>query len=248
MLIALFIFEVLLTGLTVFTTCMVEHKFKEIEQSLKMYTNNKAYATETRIAFIEGVVNRYKECMDDSDEGPDIDSIVKNHLSKEYIGKFPYVSVKNIATKVKRVMWGVIVLEILISIINGDGATLQTVIMASASTFLTISMEFYTIIRGLNEHSENLIAEVSDYVVNVYPLQKKKAKHKDIKEVQITGNKIITLDRKGNYTETKLTAEQKVRLKELERQKEEIPSESNKEEQQKVTLSAQDIAELLEIF
>lgn len=246
MLIVLFVFEILLTCLTIFTTCMVEHKFKYIEESLKMYTNNKAYTTETRIAFIEGIVNRYKECIDDSDEGPDLDSIVKNHLSKEYIGKFPYVSVKNIATKVKRVMWGVIILEVLIAVVNGNGATLQNIIIASVSTFLTISMEFYTIIRALNERSENLIAEISDYVVNVYPIQKKKAKRKEIKEVKITNNKIITLDRRGNYTESKLTEAQKEKLKELENQKEKM--EMNVEGKKEVTLSAQDIAELLGIL
>lgn len=248
MLIALFIFEFLLTVLTIFTTCMVENKFKYIEQSLKMYTNNRAYTTEARIAFVEGIVNRYKECIEDSDEMPDIDSIVKNHLSKEYIGKFPYVSVKNIATKVKRVMWGIIILEILIPIINGQGPTLPTVIIASVSTFLTISMEFYTIIRGLNERSENLIAEVSDYVVNIYPVQKKKARHKEIKEIKIMGNKVITLDRKGNCTETKLTSEQKEKLKELTMEKTEISSEAQKKKIQEPALSAQDIAELLDIL
>lgn len=248
MLIALFMFEVILTCLTIFTTCMVENKFKYIEQSLNMYTNNKAYTTQTRVAFVEGVVNRYKACMEDSDEMPDIDSIVKNHLSKEYIGRFPYVSVKNIATKVKRVMWGVIMLEILIPIINGQGATLPTVIMASASAFLTISMEFYTIIRGLNERSENLIAEVSDYVVNIYPIQKKKAKHKEIKEIKIMGNKVITLDRKGNCTETKLTNEQKEKLKDLTKEKDEKISKINEEKVQEPALSAQDIAQLLGIL
>lgn len=246
MLVALFIFEVLLTGVTIFTTCMVENKFKYIEKSLKMYTNNKAYATETRIAFIEKVVNHYKACAEAAKETTDIDSIVKSCLCKEYIGNFPYVSVKNIATKVKRIMWGIIMLEILIAIINGQGATLSTVIMASASAFLTISMEFYTIIRGLNERSENLIAEVSNYVMNIYPVQKKKMKNRDIREIKILDNKVITLDKAGKRTETKLTSEQKEKLKDLTQEKHETVQE--KEQKGETTLSAQDIAQLLGIL
>lgn len=246
MLVALFIFEVLLTGLTIFTTCMVENKFKYIEKSLKMYTNNKAYATQARIAFIEKVVNRYKTCIEGVEETPDIDSIVKNCLSKEYIGNFPYVSVKNIATKVKRVMWGIIMLEILIAVINGQGATLPTVVMASASAFLTISMEFYTIIRGLNERSENLIAEVSDYVINIYPAKKKKIKNRDIREIKIVDNKVITLDKAGKRTETKLTSEQKEKLKDLTQEKQDAVQEKDKKVE--ATLSAQDIAQLLGIL
>nr|WP_302599908.1 hypothetical protein [uncultured Cellulosilyticum sp.] len=246
MLITLFIFEILLMILTTFTTSMVEHKFKDIEQSLKMYTNNKAYTTETRIAFIEKVVNRYKACVEGTEEMPDIDSIVKSCLAKEYIGKFPYVSVKNIATKVKRVMWGIILLEILIAIVNGQGATLSTVVITSASAFLTISMEFYTIIRGLNEHSENLIAEVSDYVINIYPVQKKRIQNKDIREIKIVDNKVITLDKAGKRTETKLTSEQKEKLKDLTQEKQKMGQEENKKEE--TTLSAQDIAQLLGIL
>ncbi len=244
MLIFLFMFEILLGMVTTFTTYMVENKFRYIEKSLKMYTNNKAYVTEECIAFIDCVVNRYKEYIDTFNETPDIDSIVKSHLAKEHIGRFSYVSVKNLATKVKYIMWGIIVLEILIPILNREGATFKTVIIVSISALLTISIDLYTIVRALDEHSEKLIVEISDYVVNVYPIQKENIKCKEIKEMKIMGNKIIMLDRTGNRTETKLTSVQEEKLK--------ILTEKNKEMVQKdgkikeTTISAQDIAQLLE--
>lgn len=239
MLMALFIFEIILTGLIVFTTCMVEHKFKSIEESLEMFTNHKAYTTQARIAFIDSIVNRYKECIDNVETEIDIDSIIRSHLAKEYIGKFPYVSVKNIATKLKYVMWGSIILEILIVIANGEGTTLRTVIMISTSAFLTISMEFYTIIRGLNEQCDNLIAEISNHVINVYPIKKKQNKR-----IEIKGNKLIVLDSKGNSTERKLSQEQKEKIEHIGQEK--ISEMAENEEE--IILNADDIMKLLEIF
>ncbi|WP_054742725.1 hypothetical protein [Cellulosilyticum ruminicola] len=233
MLVALFVFEIILTGLTVFTTCMVEHKFKTIEESLDMFTNHKAYTTQSRIAFVDSIVNRYNKY--DAEAEVDIDSIIKSQLSKEYIGKFPYVSVKNIATKLKYVMWGCVVLELLVAIANGDGTTLRTVIMISTSIFLTISMEFYTIIRGLNEHGDNMIAEISNYVVNVYPLKKKK-------KVQIKGNKLIVLDAKGNSIEKKLTQEEREKIKQIGKE----TTASKIENEEEVILKVEDIVQLLE--
>lgn len=239
MLMALFIFEIVLTGLTIFTTCMVEHKFKTIEESLEMFTNHKAYATETRIAFIDSIVNNYKECVNNLEIEVDVDSIIKSHLSKEYIGKFPYVSVKNIATKLKYVMWGSVILEILIAIANREDTTTRIVIMISTSIFLTISMEFYTIIRGLNERCDNLIAEISNYVINVYPINERQNK-----KVQIKGNKLIVLDGKGNSTERKLSQEQKEKIEQMGKEK---ISETAKNEEE-IILNVEDIMKLLEIF
>ncbi len=239
MLITLFVFEIILTIAIVFTTCMVEHKFKTIEESLEMFTNHKAYATETRIAFIETIVNRYRKCMDNVETEIDIDGIIKSQLSKEYIGKFPYVSVKNIATKLKYVMWGSVILELLIVIANKEGATLRTIIIISISAFLTISMEFYTIIRGLNEQSDNLIAEISNHVINVYPVKKKQNK-----KVQVKGNKLIVLDGKGNSTERKLTLEQREKIEQIG--KSDISEQTENEEE--ITLNVEDIVKLLEIL
>ena len=243
MLIALLIFEVILMLIIILTTCMVENKFKYIIKSLQMYKNIKAYTTEETIAFIDGIINRYNECLKEPDSSPDIDSIVKNHLSKEYIGKFPYTSVKNIATRLKEVMRGIVIIEILIAILNHQGATLEVVTIVSISTILTVVMEFYSIIRGLDEKSDNLITEVSDYVVNTYKLQESK-KLKDITAVKIINNKVIALDQRGNKVDARLTSQQEAQLQAY---KEEIMS-MKKIKDEEVVLNAQDIAELLGIL
>ena len=245
MLIALLMFEIILAALIILTTCMVENKFKYIKESLKMYNDAKAYTTEERVAFIEAIIKRYECGLEETKTLPDIDSIVKTHLSNEYIGKFPYVSVKSIATKLKQVMWGIIVIEILVIAINQQGATLDVVIIASLSAILTVGIEFYTVIRGLEEKSEDIITEVSDYVVNTYKEQESK-KIKEIKNVKIVKNKIITLDRAGNQIKARLTSEQEAQL---EAYKDKILKEKeNNGLKQEITLNAQDIAQFLGIL
>ena len=171
MLIVLFIFEIIIVGLTIFTTHMVEHKFKEIEMSLAMYCNKRTYKTRANIDFIESIINTYHKLVLSTDEEPDLESAIKRKLQNEYIGKFPYISVKNMAIKVRHMMWGILALEFIIAWINEEINSGQVIILITLSLLLTIMMAFYGIIRGVDEKSEALIDEVLHYVRNIYPLE-----------------------------------------------------------------------------
>ena len=171
MLIALFIFEIIIVGLTIFTTHMVEHKFQAIGASLSMYCNKRTYKTKANIDFIEAIMNTYQKLALDTDEEPDLESAIRRKLQHEYIGKFPYISVKNVAIKARHLMWAILGLEFIITWINQEANSGKTVILITASLLLTIIMAFYGIIRGIDEKSEALIDEVIHYVRNIYPLE-----------------------------------------------------------------------------
>lgn len=171
MLIALFIFEIIIVGLTIFTTHMVEHKFQAIGASLSMYCNKRTYKTKANIDFIETIMNTYQKLALDTDEEPDLESAIRRKLQHEYIGRFPYISVKNVAVKARHLMWAILGLEFLITWINQEANSGKTVILITSSLLLTIIMAFYGIIRGIDEKSEALIDEVIHYVRNIYPLE-----------------------------------------------------------------------------
>lgn len=226
MLITLFVFEIILMILTVFTTHMVEHKFEAIHASLGMYCNKRTYKTKADIDFIETIINDYKRLCSDTDEEPDLPSAISLKLHKEYIGHFAYVSIKNIAIKARHLMWGIVVIEILITRINKIDYSGQIIGLIFLSLFLTLMMCFYGIIKGLDEKQEILIDEVTHYIKNVYPLEVKKQEqvaeaarlekrreHKEqvtempcVEEKSITNDKNEEMVNKENYKVTNLSA------------------------------------------
>lgn len=172
MLIALFIFELTLVGLTILTTHMVEHKLHTIQASLGMYCNKRTYKTKADIDFIESIITSYKKLVTDTDEEPDLESAIKRRLQYEYIGRFSYVSVKNIALKGKNLMWGVLAIEGLVVWMNQMQSYGQAVRFITASLLLTVIMVIYVMIKRIDEKSEALIDEVIHYIKNIYPLEK----------------------------------------------------------------------------
>ena len=118
MLITLFAFEIILIVLTMLTTHMVEHKFASIQASLGMYCSKRTYKTKADINFIEMMIAEYNHLCSDTDEEPDLPSAISLKLHKEYIGRFTYVAIKNIAIKSRHLMWGIFAAEVLIAWIN----------------------------------------------------------------------------------------------------------------------------------
>lgn len=176
MLITLFILEIILIGIIVFTTQMVEHKFVSIRASLDRYCNKRTYKTKADIHFVEMMIAEYNRLCSDTDEEPDLSSAVSLKLHKEYIGRFSYVSVINTANKAKYLMWGIFVAEILITWLNKMANNGKSLIVIFASLLLSVIMCFYGIIKGLNERQETLIDEVTHYIRNVYPMEVRKQK------------------------------------------------------------------------
>ena len=183
MLVALFVFELVLGGLIVLTNVMISHKFKGIENSLAVYTSSRAYKTCSSIAFIDKMVKRYQESISNLGEKMDLDMMIRSQLAKEPIGIFSYISVKNIATKTRLLMWGIIVLEGMIASINQIAFTTPAILMMGSSILLTIAIEIFSLLKGVEEQYELLVITIQDYLLNTYPVQiqnhtiKKKVSH-----------------------------------------------------------------------
>lgn len=192
MLITLFIFEIMIAVLTIFTTHMVEHKIGGIQNSLGIYRSKRAYRTKAEVAFIEKVIEEYEYLGQDSDEEPDLECIIRRNLQHEYIGAFPYISVRNIAVKLPCLMWGILMLQGMIIVVNKIRVG-SAFILVTASLILTILMALYTIIKGLDEKKEVLIDESMHYVRNIYPTRQKKETVQE--EVPLTDGKVVKLER-----------------------------------------------------
>lgn len=246
MLIVLFVFEVIIVALTVLTTHMVEHKLSSIRASLNMYYNKRTYKTKADIDFIEDITMSYKKLYKETGEEMDLESAIRRKLLHESIGRFAYLSVKNIAIKVKNLMWGVLIIEVLIAWMNHMAMDGQAVIVITASLLLTVITAIYSIIRGLEEKGEALVDEIMHYVKNIYPLEEKKKKNSNL---SVVGNTISLEEHKEKKGERKST-EQKGEDKKVEKElteilketllEEDLPIHKNEEE-----LSAVDIAKLL---
>ncbi|WP_070000679.1 hypothetical protein [Cellulosilyticum sp. I15G10I2] len=231
MLIALFITELILAAIIIFTTYMMSNKFKGIEISLGIYSSPRAYKTQSHVAFIEKVIKKYKECIDTIGEEANIESIIKSTLYKEYIGKFPFAAVKSIALKATRVMWGIIFLEGIVAFINNTTHEVPTILIITTSILLTIMIEMFKYIKSVEDQNDVVIMLVQDYLLNVYPMEVRKS---------LTNKEIVRLRTRVTELERELKTEDAIESAISEyREKEKV---SNDE------LSMQDIVKLIGIF
>lgn len=255
MLITLFVFEIILIILTVFTTHMVEHKFASIQASLGMYCSKRTYKTKADIHFIEMVLADYKRLCSDTDEEPDLPSAISLKLHKEYIGRFSYVAVMNVANKVRHLMWGIFGAEVLIAGINevtDDGKILMLIF---SSLLMTVIMCFYGIIKGLNEKQETLIDEVTHYIRNVYPVEVKERKKVVEERNNSQNNSVLNhtnvtqfdeIKKQGKYSQKQVQENEEVTQPNTTIQEENITDKLRvNESHNKAEINARDIAQLL---
>ena len=111
--------------------------------------------------------------------------MIKSSLLKEYIGKFTFIGVNNVANKAKYIMWGIITLERTIACINNIATSVEGIVISISSILLAIGVEIFTIVRALEEKKEATIVLVEDYILNTYPLQKNK---------QVIGNDVSSVE------------------------------------------------------
>lgn len=231
MLIALLITELIIAAVIVFTTYMIYHKFKGIEKGVGMYSNARAYKTESQVAFIEKVMIRYKGCIQSMGEEVNIESIVKALLYKEYIGKFPFATVKSVALKATRLMWGIVLVEASIAFINQMMHETHTILVITTSILLVIATEMFKYIKGVEDQQEVVSMIVQDYVMNVHPVQLKRS---------LTNKEILNLRKRVAELEEELKTEDAVESAIMEFRKEEKTVNDE--------LSMKDIAKLIGIF
>lgn len=231
MIIVLCTTEFVLAILIVFTSYMVSYKFKSIEASLEIYSSPRAYKTQSHIAFIEKVVNRYKDCRDNIDKDVDMESIIKTILYKENIGRFSFAAIKNIATKSSGVMWVIILLEGIAAFITKQVHEVPTILIITTSILISIIVEMFKFIKAVEEQGDILIVLVQDYVLNIYPVEVKK---------NLTNKEIIKLKTRITELEKGLKVEDALESR--------INEPKQKEKILNSELSIQDIAKLIGIF
>jgi len=228
MIVGLFAMQFILASLIVFTTYMISNKFKSIEKSLEVYGNSRAYKTQSYVAFIEKVMRRYQDGIKNIGKDVDIESIIKATLYKEYIGKFPFQSVKNIAIKTTRLMWGIILIEGVVAFIDQSAGAVSTILMITIGILMTIIIEMFRFIKGIEEENDTIIMIVQDYIINIYPVEiRKKVKYKEI----------ISLRTKVSELEKEIKIEEEIEAL--------TPQKQAQEEMSNDELNMQDIAKLI---
>lgn len=234
MIIILFVFQIIIVGLTVFTTHMIEHKFKTIQIGLEMYYSKRAYRTKANIEFIERIVNEYNRLRSDTDEEPDLPSAINIKLHKECIGRFSYDDIKNIALKTRHMMWGIVGIQCLIAWINQGFNERYTLGIIFGSVLVTIIMCLYGIVKGVTEKEEMLIDEITHYIKNVYPVEEVKRQNKEAISKKMYKEK--ARKKEENNVDNISKDSEKIG---------EIHEESLKESLKESRLNANDIAQLL---
>lgn len=247
MLIILLILQIILLGLMLLTTQMLEHKFKFIHKSLELYYNKRSYKTMSDIDFIHTIMNDYKVLCQETEREPDLESAVRVKLQQEYIGRFKYSSVKNTATQIRYLMLIVCLASMLVARIDVFLTDKQALIVIGATFLLAVVMYIYGTLHNLETQQNQLVDHIVDYVKNVYPIEKirEQKKQEQLKEEQrqkIEREKQLEEERK--IIELSKEQEEKERLQ----KKELLEKKSEQELEKKVKasgLTAHDISQLL---
>lgn len=186
MLVFLLLFEIAIILIIVLCHIMLEQKYKLIEKSTHIYTNKRAYRTQQSVAFVDDILKRYHQCSSQGNEALDLYSMIKSSLVKEYIGKFTFIGINNVAHKAKYIMWGIIALEMAIGYINNVATSLEGIVVIISSILLAIGVEIFILIKALEEKKEATIVLLEDYILNEYPLQvNKRVKNDHTKERKV---------------------------------------------------------------
>lgn len=167
-----------------FATTMLQNHFSKIEKSIEIYHNPKAYKTESEIAFIRDLTEKYqKACETGESEYIDVEAMIQVAFYKKKVGKFSYQSVQNVAIKSKLLMWGIACAQIVLEILSTKpGQSIPHFIFIVMSTVLCIMITLLSIFKGVNEEKEQLFIKIQDYIRNTYPTELKwKEKQKDVK-------------------------------------------------------------------
>lgn len=169
-----------------FATTMLQNHFSKIEKSIEIYHNPKAYKTESEIAFIRDLTEKYQKAYQTGEsEYIDVEAMIQVAFYEKKVGKFSYHTVQNIAVKSKLIMWAVLCIQIVLEILSmNPGQSIPHFIFIVMSTVLCILITLIGIFKGVIEEKEQLFIKIQDYIRNTYPTEIKwKEKQKDVKEL-----------------------------------------------------------------
>lgn len=167
-----------------FTTTMLQNHFNKIQRSMQIYLNSKAYKTESDIAFIRDLIDKYQKAYKaQNGTNIDVEAMIQVAFYEKKIGKFPYAIVQNINIKSKLVMWGILFVQISFEILSRTpGQSIPNFIFIVSSTILCVIITFLGILKSVNEKREQLFVQIQDYITNTYPTEMNWVdKQKDVK-------------------------------------------------------------------
>ena len=190
MLIALSIFEVIFTILVGLSISMLENKFKRVRACIKVYGSKRNYKTKADMLLIDKILDECRGVSMRPDRMDNIRCLILKNLQKEYIGRFEYISIMNIATRLSGKMWWIIGVQLLIVFINQMSLKEpQTFILLTISFLLTIVTVLYSLIKTPDKKENILVNEMMNYVVGIYE-KKEKEQAQEIYQQADTRRKI----------------------------------------------------------
>lgn len=197
--------DIVLAGVAVFTTKMVDNRFKIIRKSLDQLSSKRTYKTESQLGFIESIITTYNRIKAQTNREPDLEMAIRRQLNHESIGAFNYVTINRIATNIKFVSWGLTALQLILCIFHDH--SLNGLLMFIAGLLVTVGITLFTVIAGLNDKADALTDDIIYYVSSVYPFEgdKNKAKAKVKEEVAAAKEPEVTKNTsKTNVVETQV--------------------------------------------
>ncbi len=216
MLIFLLTFQTIVLCICILSHKMIEKRYKDIEESIIILNDSKAYRTEDKVCFIRDIIDRYRSYENignDSMQGKNVElkNMIQVDLLNSKIGKFDFIGVYNIATKIKILMRYSVLIEVLILYVNSELQSEKGIIVLIMGIGLAILTEIIVIIKALESRQESLILTIEEYILYKYKIElnskeKVRAKNKNIDSKNID-SKNIDQDEIGinkEYSDAKL--------------------------------------------
>ncbi|WP_010168423.1 hypothetical protein [Candidatus Epulonipiscium viviparus] len=138
--------------------------FRRLNYSVLIYTNTKIYKTETQTKFIRQLIEDYSNIT--SQNAGEIDIYIRQRIQRDYIGKFRFSIVENGITKLRRLSYLVVALNVVWYVYSNKD---------SLFLILNLIIFFIVIIIGiltsLKKRKNDIILILKDYILNQYPLE-----------------------------------------------------------------------------
>ncbi len=206
---------------------MFRNNLKKISRSIDIYLDPKAYKPKSEVKLISVLLDKYNEY--EHKELVDVDSLIESCFYNNKIGKFKVLSIENLASKGKGLLWlSIIAMVVLESLTVGLGASNWNSLFIIISAGLGITLGFYEIYSDVGMGKKELFLKIKNHLNNEYPQFKINQKEKE--EISFLLTKIEQL-------ETKIRKNETVKLQKKEAKK-----------KQEEELQEEDIAQILECF
>ena len=187
MLIFLLLFQIIILCICVLCHKMIEKRYKDIEESIKILNDPRAYRTHEKIHLIKNIIDKYQSYIENDKEQVDLVNIIKVDLLKSNIGQFKFVGIYNVATKLKILTRYSVLMQIIILYVNGDLKSVRGLSILGIGVGLAILIEVLIIVKALDKKHENIILVIAEYIRYKYPVEveRRNESNKNVKDSNI---------------------------------------------------------------